>query len=77
MDRNGEDWTGDQIEARASGDAAGAGGDDNRAEAHGSTEDSAPRRRSVGTAAEKSVTLNDDGAATVTSAGSGAAGGSD
>lgn len=74
MDRNGDDWTGDQIEADAQGKSAGSGGASNRAEARASTEDKAPRPRAVDTAASGSVQPDDGGAAPATTAGSGAAG---
>lgn len=79
MDRNGDDWTGDQVDADASaeGAGAGAGGSDNRADDRSSTEPRTPRGRSVETAAEESVKLNYGGAAPATSVGSVATGESD
>jgi hypothetical protein len=77
MDRNGDDWTGDQVMAEAAGEAAGTGGSGNRADNRSPTEDGAPRARSVETSASEGVAMNDDGAAPVTTGGSGATGESD
>lgn len=75
MDRNGDDWTGDQVEAEARGEDAVTGGADNRADARRG--DKAPRQRPVNTAGEESVRFNDDGDVSTTTAGSGATGESD
>jgi hypothetical protein len=77
MDRSGDSWTGDQVDADAHGAGGPIDGSDNRADNRSSTTEAAPRRRSVETAASESVKLGDDGAAPVTSAGGGATGESD
>lgn len=77
MDRTGTDWSGDRIAHEAAGESDEGGSRGNRADSRAATEDQAPRRRSVDTAAENGVSMNDDGGTPVTTGGSGATGESD
>lgn len=61
MDRSGDQWTGDTVDAEARGEAAQPDGNDNRADDRSSTSEAAPRPRSVDSAAADAVQLNDEG----------------
>jgi hypothetical protein len=75
MDRNGNQWTGDEVDADARGEGAASGSGGNRD--GGGTEDGSARQRSIDTAAEASVRLSGDDEAPATTAGGGAASDSD
>ena len=72
MDRNGDQWTGDEIAAEAQGEGVTSGGSRDSADKKPKAEENAARQRSIDTAAEEAVRLNDEANVAPTTAGSGA-----
>jgi len=70
MDRNGERWTGDEIDADARARATAS--DDPGRRTSGDGDEAVSTRRAIGTAAKGQIRLEDDGDAPVTAAGGGA-----
>jgi hypothetical protein len=72
MDRNGDQWTGDEIAAEAHGEGAASGGGSHSPDKKPKAEESVARQRSIDTAAEDAVRPDDEADLAPTTAGSGA-----